>query len=74
MYKIKAKPILVCAYFYGRDDRLEDKKTKKLSSDIVDQCELRGVELIGYDVLDPTEDKAEESRNKLVDRIYKILS
>lgn len=73
MYGTKAKPILVCSH-YNMDGRPGKKYLKTLGDDIIEQCELRGVSLVGYDALDPAQDKAKESGNKLVDSIYNIIS
>ena len=72
MYGIKAKPILVCANYNLDEDQIESGR-KPLSNAIVEQCELRGVERIGYDMLDPKPEKVEESGKKLIETVCRII-
>lgn len=72
MYGIKAKPILVCAHDGLTDEQIAAGR-KPLSNAIIEQCDLRGVERIGYEMLAPSPDEEEENKRKLIDAVCRII-
>lgn len=71
MYGVRGTPVLICAHHNMGGDR--PGYLPALPDEVVEQCELRGVELIGYDALDPREDRVDASRRKLIEAVARVV-